>query len=74
MNLLPLGQKKCRILNDGAPDCRNLSVRKAVVFAESYFFRQCIQLKNGMMPPANNVNVRGPVIVRINHNPQCANP
>jgi hypothetical protein len=74
MNLLPPGQKQRQILNEGAPDCGNLAEREAVVFAEGHNSRRHIQFKNGLPPLANNVHMRGPMIVREDNNPQCANP
>jgi hypothetical protein len=74
MNLLPLRQKERMILNNSAPDRIRFSKRKTVIFAERYMIWHHIQFKNGMVATAQNVYVRGLVIVQVYNYPQCANP
>lgn len=74
MNSLPSGHEQRQVarlitLNGGQiPSC------EAVILSEGHVPFENIQLKDRLVPTADDMNVRGPMIVRIHNHPESANP
>ena len=74
MNPLPRGQKHIQVQNKSALDLRNFAPREAVILAMRDATLRTIKLKNRFVSLPNHVHMRRAVIVRVDYDPQPANP
>lgn len=74
MDFLPSSQQErqitCQCLLNGS----QITPCEAVILPERYIPLRNIQLKNRFVSTADNMHVRGPMIVRIHNHPESANP
>jgi hypothetical protein len=74
MNSFPFAQERFKVLNKGARNCGQISAGEAVVLAKSDRSYRNVQLEDGFVPLPNDVNVGWAVVVRIDDDPERANP
>jgi hypothetical protein len=74
MNLLPCPAQFVQPFRQDAKEAPDLSPREPIVFPEFYGSGQTVQIKHRLATTPNRVDVRRPMIVRIDRDPQPVKP
>jgi hypothetical protein len=74
MNVLPCPAKVVQVIGQFPPNSRQIALGESVVLTHLDGAVRTIQVEYRFTSSAKYVHVRGTMIVRINHNPQSAEP
>jgi hypothetical protein len=74
MNALPCSQKRCQIVLKRALDADQITRRKAVILPDGGRTRGIVQIEDSLMTVPDDVYMSRTMVIRVNSNPQSANP
>src|ERR1700687_6098989 len=73
MDSFPLAAQRRQIGNQSFLDAADLLGTEPIILPQFRWSFRIVQVKYGLTALANHMDMRGPMIVRVDHNAPCAN-